>query len=367
MKQLPHDVGPNELVHPDFSPRQGLIKVDFKKGQLQDERANGCFVTLARNSDLKGVLSSISSLEDKFNHRAHYDWVFLNDEDFTEEFKQQVSKATSGNALFGKVDPSDWKAPDDLDMERYKKAKELLEKQKVPYANLDSYRLMCRYESGPAFNHTLLQPYDWYWRVEPEVDFFCDIDFDPFKYMIENEKVYGFMAIPYEIRETIPSLWDTTKSFIKAEGLTEQIFGKDRTNALHLISEDEGQTYNTCHFWSNFEIASLQFYRSELYQKYFKYLDEQKGFFYERWGDAPVHTMAAALFLDKEQLHLFSAQFGYRHTVTQVCPRESDIIQKKNCRCDYNHESTFKTGLSCGKRYHDTMKLWYDSEWVTEW
>jgi len=25
------------------------------------------------------------------------------------------------------------------------------------------------------FNHELLLKYDWYWRVEPEITYFCDI------------------------------------------------------------------------------------------------------------------------------------------------------------------------------------------------
>jgi hypothetical protein len=33
---------------------------------------------------------------------------------------------------------------------------------------------------------------------------------------------------------------------------------------------------------------------------------EDGGFYYERWGDAPVHTLAAAMLLKPEQLHHFS-------------------------------------------------------------
>jgi hypothetical protein len=33
--------------------------------------------------------------------------------------------------------------------------------------------------------------------------------------------------------------------------------------------------------WSNFEIADLDFWRGEAYSKFFEYLDEQGGFYYE--------------------------------------------------------------------------------------
>lgn len=36
---------------------------------------------------------------------------------------------------------------------------------------------------------------------------------------------------------------------------------------------------------SNFEIARIDFWRSEAYRAYFDHLDKSGGFFYERWGD----------------------------------------------------------------------------------
>lgn len=76
-------------------------------------------------------------------------------------------------------------------------------------------------------------------------------------------------------------------------------------NSLSWISSDNGTTYNRCHFWSNFEIGALDFLRSEAYVEYFAHLDRSGGFSYERWGDAPVHSIAAALFLKPEEVHWF--------------------------------------------------------------
>jgi mannosyltransferase len=61
--------------------------------------------------------------------------------------------------------------------------------------------------------------------------------------------------------------------------------------------------YSTCHFWSNFEIGDLQFWRSPAYGAYFDHLDRAGGFFYERWGDAPVHSIALGLFEDNSRIH----------------------------------------------------------------
>lgn len=65
---------------------------------------------------------------------------------------------------------------------------------------------------------------------------------------------------------------------------------------------DDGRSYNGNHFWSNFEILDLRFFGGEQYQSYFDYLDRSGGFFHERWGDAPVHSLGAALFADITQV-----------------------------------------------------------------
>lgn len=42
----------------------------------------------ARNSDLWGVAESMKAVEDRFNGWARYDYVFLNEEEFTDQFKE---------------------------------------------------------------------------------------------------------------------------------------------------------------------------------------------------------------------------------------------------------------------------------------
>ncbi|KAJ1729537.1 hypothetical protein LPJ61_003470, partial [Coemansia biformis] len=44
------------------------------------ERANAAFVILTRNQDLKDLRESLAQLEDRFNRRYNYPYVFLNNE-----------------------------------------------------------------------------------------------------------------------------------------------------------------------------------------------------------------------------------------------------------------------------------------------
>lgn len=41
------------------------------------------------------------------------------------------------------------------------------------------------------YRHELLQQYRYYWRVEPGVKYFCDMDYDPFEMFEKENKVYG--------------------------------------------------------------------------------------------------------------------------------------------------------------------------------
>ncbi|CAM9019812.1 unnamed protein product [Wickerhamomyces anomalus] len=72
-------------------------------------RANATFVILARNNELDDVISSMKSLERHFNQWFGYPYVFLNDEEFNEEFKIGVKNYTMANVEFGVISPDHWK------------------------------------------------------------------------------------------------------------------------------------------------------------------------------------------------------------------------------------------------------------------
>lgn len=312
------------------------------------ERENATFIVLARNSDLVFIQKSIMEVEKRFNQRYHYDWVFLNNKPFTEEFKGNTTKLVSGNAYYGDIPLEHWSFPDWLDHEEFEITR--IEMKNIIYGDSISYRHMCRYESGFFWRHPLINNYEYYWRVEPNIELHCDINYDVFKFMRENKKEYGFAITLPEYEETIPTLWRTTQEFLREH--PEHVA---KNNLMKLISDNEGKTYNLCHFWSNFEIGKLSFWRSQAYQDYFDYLDHKGGFFYERWGDAPIHTMAVSLFLDRNKVHFFN-DIGYFHAPFQSCPIDRKLWEEKNCDCNPDRDITFSF-LSCTEAYHNIMGL----------
>lgn len=122
--------------------------------------------------------------------------------------------------------------------------------------------------------------------------------------MADHKKVYGFTINIFDDPLSVKSLWPTSMAFLKSH---PDYLAED--NSMTWLTDDtlrpdkHSNGYSTCHFWSNFEIADLDFWRSEKYQKYFDHLDQSGGFFYERWGDAPVHSVALGRFADNSQIH----------------------------------------------------------------
>lgn len=203
----------------------------------------------------------------------------------------------------------------------------MLQEQEIQYGNLVSYHQMCRWNSGLFYKHPALADVRYYWRVEPKVHFFCDIDYDVFRYMADHNKTYGFTINLYDAPQSIPTLWPETLKFLEAH--PEYLHQNNARDWLEDSERRPGHNvkangYSTCHFWSNFEIADMEFWRSKAYEDYFEHLDRAGGFFYERWGDAPVHSIALGLFEDASKIHWyvdsanFSPPFSLSHTTADA-------------------------------------------------
>lgn len=214
-------------------------------GSALTGRMNATFVTLARNSDVWDIAESIRQVEDRFNRNYHYDWVFLNDKPFDDEFKKLTTSLVSGQTYYGIIPKEHWSYPEWIDKDKARRVREDMAQRKIIYGDSESYRHMCRYESGFFFRHPLMLNYEYYWRVEPSIKLFCDVSFDPFRYMAEHGKKYSFVISLYEYQDTIPTLWSSTQKFMEKhpEHIAED-------NSMDFLSDDGGSTYNLCHFVS---------------------------------------------------------------------------------------------------------------------
>lgn len=134
--------------------------------------------------------------------------------------------------------------------------------------------------------------------------------------MAEANKTYGFTIAVKELRETVPNIFRYASAYKRTKNLpskglwemfletppeeektdkvkveeTKQILPEEvlQTEPGHQGIPDvdleamEGEKYNMCHFWSNFEIARLDWFRSQEYEDFFQMMDRSGGFWMER-------------------------------------------------------------------------------------
>jgi alpha 1,2-mannosyltransferase len=287
------------------------------------KKQNACLFILVRNKELKEWLETMKQFEKNFNTKFNYPYVFMNDVPFTREFKQKVLETTKSKVEFGLVPKEHWSVPKWINYKTLRK-KLRTSLRKMWSGTKLSYHHMCRYYSGFFFRENLTLKYDYFWRIEPGVSFPCEIPYDPFQYMVDNNKLYGFSIARPEMMNTIPSLWKKIKIWLDL-GYKNKIA---QNNAIDFISSDKGQNLDksACTFFNNFEIGAFSVFRDKQYLDYFDYLDKSGGFFYERWGDSAINTFYLVMMLNKSQLHNFD-DFPYFHPPRYYCPKNPF----KNC------------------------------------
>jgi mannosyltransferase len=131
--------------------------------------------------------------------------------------------------------------------------------------------------------------------------------------MARNNKTYGFTIAVKELKETVPNIFRYASAYkrnnnLTSKGLWEMFLEPppekpaapedDKKDSLpedilntepgyrNLPDIDpeamNGEKYNMCHFWSNFEIARLDWFRSKEYEDFFQMMDRSGGFWMER-------------------------------------------------------------------------------------
>lgn len=135
--------------------------------------------------------------------------------------------------------------------------------------------------------------------------------------MARANKTYGFTIAVKELKETVPNIFRYASAYKRVNNLTSkglwEMFAEpageeDETSSPignskykaplpeEILSTEpgqgalpdvdpeamEGDKYNMCHFWSNFEIARLDWFRSKEYNDFFEMMDRSGGFWMER-------------------------------------------------------------------------------------
>jgi mannosyltransferase len=86
--------GIDPLLEPEKGPGGKLW------GPGERNRTSATLLSLVRNSELDGILQSMKDLEETWNHKFNYPWTFINDVEFTKEFKEKTQAMTKAECFY---------------------------------------------------------------------------------------------------------------------------------------------------------------------------------------------------------------------------------------------------------------------------
>ncbi|KAH7261506.1 nucleotide-diphospho-sugar transferase [Fusarium redolens] len=321
-----------------------------------DAPLKAALVTLVQEDDLTATLFSIQQIEDKFNNRHLYDWVFFSVQGLPDRFKELTSNATNATCIFEVIPEENWNMPGWTDHSQLSDSHEINSdcnpKSFKPIADI---RQMKRWSSAPFANERRLRNYEWFWRVEPGASLSQDIPFDVFRYMRDNGIAYGFNRAvlgqanlyhlsrvksfidkhPELLHKEADITWliengtglaiQSGSSDDSSEGLVDE--GSDKLGSRDETAHDSntknegkgaswiGGSFATWlsevygnSLYPTFDIGSLAFFRSPHHVAFFDHLDSAGDFQYRRVDDVPVHSLSASMFLPRESVWNFRAQ-----------------------------------------------------------
>jgi len=132
---------------------------------------------------------------------------------------------------------------------------------------------------------------------------------------------YGFVIASQEdFLEYAEGLGEVIETFMKEKQLPQ-------SPLYQIVINRTTGKYDTSQFWTNFEIADLEFFRSKLYMEFFDVVDHDGGIYKYRWGDAPMHTIALLMFLQNiSEIHWFE-DIGYFHGRFSHCPKDNNLCK----------------------------------------
>ena len=267
------------------------------------------YLSRSAEQDVSDLTRSLACLKKNFLKKFPYPVIVFVERDFKDEWKKQIVKKSGVAPRFETVD---FRVPDFLDPQT------IPEWVYHPKFNL-GYRHMCRFFSGTIYLEPALKDYRWYWRLDTDAFLLERIRYDIFESMEKDGCVYGYNIMSKDEETVSRGLWELTQQYLKERGIRPKFIDDFLENGV----------WDRSYYYTNFEISSLDFWRSAPVRDYFDYVDRSGGIYRHRWGDALVHTLTVSIFLEKNQTRRFPVY--YDHQGPHNAPVRKPSLFEKIC------------------------------------
>jgi hypothetical protein len=130
-----------------------------------------------------------------------------------------------------------------------------------------------------------------------------------FDLMIKSNAVYIANRREVDFEYVLPGL-------TRVRNLTVDFINKYKIIPRNpgMFADIFNRTMEIPNYWNNFEVVDLSFMRRKEVVDFIQAVDESRGIFLYRWGDAPLRYIMLALFTNASQvLHRGKLGLGYCH------------------------------------------------------
>lgn len=127
---------------------------------------------MAREHDLEGILHSIQQLEESFNSRYLYHWVFFSTKPLSEDFRRVTSNATNATCIYEHIPEAAGTLATRVDLDGLEQSVfGPLNSKSINGATHHGkgHRRSRRWDWGSIARADRMRDYDWFWRIEPGV------------------------------------------------------------------------------------------------------------------------------------------------------------------------------------------------------
>ena len=174
----------------------------------------------------------------------------------------------------------------------------------VLYTRL-GYKHMCRFHAGKIYDNPIFNEVDFAMRLDDDSCVEGNITTDLFRDMKKHEWVYAYHGAAHDSAHCVKGLWKLAHDYVQKEHIKAEWFELKGKKAIY--NWEEGRV-----FYNNFEMSRLDFWRGPKFQKFFKHIDDSRGIYTARWGDAPIKTLAIQIFAPFRKVAQLT-QLDYSH------------------------------------------------------
>eukprot|EP00439_Symbiodinium_sp_Y106_P080956 s470_g19.t2 len=246
-----------------FPPHRGPLCEQVDAGTRDADRNFSAvlhYLTSDDDTDIEDIQHSLPRLWRRFNRRFDYPVVVFND-GLSEIHRQQIVNASRNRIWFAYVDD-------------YLEIPSFILDDPSRKAALDDikwslgYRGMCRFRSGTIFLQPVLQNFQYAMTLDTDGYFPAEVSADPISAMHEGGYVYTWSHLLPDLPGAVRHFWEYSLMYMKMKGIDPR-----GTPILRQFVREEDVQWTYQLYMNDIEIVQLDWFRSDPYQDYFRYLD----------------------------------------------------------------------------------------------